>query len=189
MLCFALLLALYINRHECTELLHTSLSPAQHATLYHSELCQRQAYLDTAHCQHLVKTVPLQVKCKKRLQATTRAVTYNEVASHVLGKVGQRIVEVLLILSQSGAHVPEIVLLAFPMPFPYAPPPSPPPPPAVALCPLCALHTSTCFHAQLACVTNNVDAQVVTRFAFAHRDAACVSICRPVLPCTVVPQF
>ena len=44
----------------------------------------------------------LQVKCKKRLEATAGVVTYNEVAATVLGKTGQRNVEVLLILSQSG---------------------------------------------------------------------------------------
>ena len=51
----------------------------------------------------VMATSPLQVKCKKRLEATAGVVTYNEVAATVLGKIGQRIVEVLLILSQSGA--------------------------------------------------------------------------------------
>ena len=45
----------------------------------------------------------MQVKCKKRLEHSG-IVTYSEVASHVLGPWGQRIVEVLLILSQSGAN-------------------------------------------------------------------------------------
>ena len=69
--------------------------------------CKDQACLVTTQCNTFGKRrLLLQVKCKKRLQETTRAVTYNEVASHVLGKIGQRIVEVLLILSQSGAHLP-----------------------------------------------------------------------------------
>lgn len=58
------------------------------------------------HCMLLL------VKCKKKLEATTGVVTYNEVASHVLGKAGQRIVEVLLILSQSGFCVAYLVFIA-----------------------------------------------------------------------------
>ncbi|KAL3140382.1 hypothetical protein ABBQ38_004643 [Trebouxia sp. C0009 RCD-2024] len=58
------------------------------------------------HCMLLL------VKCKKRLVASTGAVTYNEVASHVLGKIGQRVVEVLLILSQSGFCVAYLVFIA-----------------------------------------------------------------------------
>ena len=52
------------------------------------------------------------MKCKKRLESTAGVVTYNEVAATVLGKAGQRIVEVLLILSQSGEPCPALLVLA-----------------------------------------------------------------------------
>ncbi|KAL0023628.1 hypothetical protein WJX77_008721 [Trebouxia sp. C0004] len=58
------------------------------------------------HCMLLL------VKCKKRLESTAGVVTYNEVAATVLGKTGQRIVEVLLILSQSGFCVAYLVFIA-----------------------------------------------------------------------------
>lgn len=58
------------------------------------------------HCMLLL------VKCKKRLESTAGVVTYNEVAATVLGKTGQRIVEVLLILSQSGFCVAYMVFIA-----------------------------------------------------------------------------
>jgi len=51
------------------------------------------------------------VKCKKRLESTAGVVTYNEVAATVLGKTGQRIVEVLLILSQSGGPRSALLVL------------------------------------------------------------------------------
>ncbi len=51
------------------------------------------------------------MKCKKRLESTAGVVTYNEVAATMLGKTGQRIVEVLLILSQSGGPSSSLLVL------------------------------------------------------------------------------
>ena len=51
------------------------------------------------------------MKCKKRLESTAGVVTYNEVAATVLGKTGQRIVEVLLILSQSGGPCSDLLVM------------------------------------------------------------------------------